>query len=489
MSVLVVVERPEDWPLAVPGVELVPARRYLTDSAYDRKRGTRVFNLCRRYRYQSVGYYVSLLAAARGQKPLPSVATIQDLRHQSLVRLISEDLAELIDRTFHRLTGQEFTVSVYFGRNVNPRYDRLALQLFNLFPAPLLRAVFRRNGRSWQLESLRPIAAREIPEHHWEFVVTTAQAYLNRRARPSARPPRFDLAILVNPEEKEPPSDEDAIKRFVKAGREAGFWVEVIEPQDIGRIAEFDALFIRETTRVNHHTYRFARRADAEGLVVIDDPDSIVRCCNKVYLAEVLERAKIPGPKTVIVHRDNVEEAGLAVGYPSILKRPDSSFSLGVVRLENAAEFAATARQFLETSELLIAQEFLPTDFDWRVGVLDRKPLFAARYHMARQHWQIIKRDARGKIQGYGGADAVPIEAVPKAVLEPAMAAANMMGDGFYGVDLKEKDGRGFLIEVNDNPNVDGDVEDKVIGEELYRRIMAVFLERVERAKAKREGT
>src|SRR5690606_41193599 len=97
---------------------------------------------------------------------------------------------------------------------------------------------------------------------------------------------RFDLAILVNPEEAEPPSNAKALKRFIRAAEDVGLNAELIERDDYARLAEFDALFIRETTAVNHHTYRFARRAASEGLVVIDDPASIVKCTNKVYLAE-----------------------------------------------------------------------------------------------------------------------------------------------------------------------------------------------------------
>ena len=48
----------------------------------------RVFNLCRTYRYQTLGYYVSLLAAARGHRPLPTVATLQDLRSHTVVRIV-----------------------------------------------------------------------------------------------------------------------------------------------------------------------------------------------------------------------------------------------------------------------------------------------------------------------------------------------------------------------------------------------------------------
>jgi len=35
---------------------------------------------------------------------------------------------------------------------------------------------------------------------------------------------------------------------------------------------EFDALFIRKTTNVNHYIYEFSRLAYAEGFVIIDYP-------------------------------------------------------------------------------------------------------------------------------------------------------------------------------------------------------------------------
>ena len=183
--------------------------------------------------------------------------------------------------------------------------------------------------------------------------------------------------------------------------------------EDLGRIAEFDGLFIRATTSVNHFTFRFSRRAAAEGLTVIDDPESILRCTNKVFLAELLTRQKISVPKTVILHRDNLDQAIQTLGFPMILKLPDSSFSQGVVRVPDEAVFRERARAFLEGSDLLIAQEYLPTDFDWRVGVLNREILFVARYHMARGHWQIIHGDGSADTR-YGGVEAVPPEEAPR---------------------------------------------------------------------------
>jgi len=59
-----------------------------------------------------------------------------------------------------------------------------------------------------------------------------------------------------------------------------------------------------------------ARRADAEVLVVIDDPVSILRCTNKVFHAELLARHEIPHPTTMVVHEGNVDEIADRVGLP-----------------------------------------------------------------------------------------------------------------------------------------------------------------------------
>src|SRR5262249_56012432 len=111
---------------------------------------------------------------------------------------------------------------------------------------------------------------------------------------------------------------------LVEGGASLGVKGERVSGDDLGGIAEYDALFIRETTAVNHHTYRFARRALSEGLVVMDDPESIVKCTNKVYLAELLNRHDVSTPKTLVVHRDNIEAIGPELGFPCFLKRPDT---------------------------------------------------------------------------------------------------------------------------------------------------------------------
>lgn len=483
MQHLIVVQSARDWELQLDGVAVVPAREYLADRQWFSQRGVRVYNLCSSYRYQALGYYVSLLAAARGHRPLPSVATMQDLKSPNVVRLVSADLARLIATGLKPLQSDTFVLSIYFGRNLARRYDALSRALFKLFPAPLLRAEFTRVEGEWLLRRLAPMAYDQIPDNHLDFMADAARRYFaGERPRAVALPrSRFDLAILVNPQEPHPPSNERALERFTRAAEDLGFYVERIGPDDIGRLAEFDALFIRETTAVNHHTYRFARKAAAEGLVVIDDPDSILKCTNKVYLAELLARHNVPSPRTLLVHRDNIDAIEADLGLPVVLKQPDSAFSAGVVKVHESAELMPAVRRLLKSSELIVAQEYLPTAFDWRVGVIDGRPLYVCRYHMARGHWQIIRHDEAGADEG--NVDTLAVGEAPDAVVRTAVKAAGLIGSGLYGVDLKEIDGRIMVIEVNDNPSIDAGCEDAVLKNALYREIMGVIVKRVEDRK------
>jgi glutathione synthase/RimK-type ligase-like ATP-grasp enzyme len=479
MQNLIVVENTRRWPLAMSGVHIVSAREYLTTPRFSELRGAKVFNFSRTYGYQSVGYYVSLLAAARGHKPMPSVETIQDLRLSPLVRMVSDDLDALIQRSLAPLKSGRFVLSIYFGRNLAKRYDRLAGALFNQFPVPFLRAEFVWADQ-WKLERIRPIATGEIPDGHRPFVIEQAERYFARGSRSRSRQKyRWDLAVLVNPAEDDAPSDAGALRRFTAAARELGMDVTEIDRDDYGSLAEFDALFIRETTRVNHHTYRFSRRAWAEDLVVIDDPESIVRCTNKVYLSELFARLRIPSPPTLVVHKDNVAEVERTIGFPCVLKEPDSSFSRGVVKAQSAEALHTLLEGLFKRSELVIAQAFVPSDFDWRIGIIDGRALYACKYYMADGHWQIQTIDSRGR-KRYGRVETMAIEDAPPRVVRLALKATDPIGNGLYGVDIKEHKGRFLVMEVNDNPSIESGVEDRVLKQELYRSIMRVFRDRLD---------
>lgn len=476
---LVVLEDPARWNLQVDGVEAVAAQDYLTDPGIAAP-GHRVFNLCASTWHQSLGYYVSLLAEARGHRALPTLATIQDLRQGLLPASFGRDLDAVIQRALAPLKSDEFELSIYFGANLAKRYLPLARALFDRFPAPLLRATFRRGPRGWRLERVRDLALEDVPKNHAGFLEERAAAYLERpRRAPRRRAPRFELAMLVDPDEPNPPSNPGALQRFERAGADLGIRVQRLERADAARVPQFDALFLRQTTAVNHVTYRIARRAAQEGLVVVDDPESILRCTNKVYLAEVFERLGISAPRTLVIHQGNRDQVADTLGLPCVIKRPDSSFSLGVHKAGTQDELDRVLDTAFEGSALLVGQEFARSNFDWRIGVLGGEPLYACKYHLAPGHFTIQAKGPRGGTV-YGETETLPIEAAPQDAVALAVAAAAPIGDGLYGVDIKEVGDRFLVMEVNDNPNLEVGVEDLVLGKDLYRRIMQYFLARLE---------
>jgi glutathione synthase/RimK-type ligase-like ATP-grasp enzyme len=485
-STLVVVTDPKDLPIDLPDVAVISAREYLADRSLAARRNIRVVNLSRSYRYQKVGYYVSLLGHARGHRPIPSLATIQETKSATVLRLVSDELDDVIESSLTGVDDTTVQLSVYFGQEAHGRFPALVKALFGRLPLPLMRAVFTRSDKhGWTLSSCGPLTAGEVGEEDRPKLQRALEAFLRRRTKTKRRDVgRYDLAMLVDPAEAEPPSDAGAIAKFERAAEDEGFAVEVIGRDDYARVAEFDALFIRETTAVNHRTFRFAQRAEAQGLVVIDDPESILRCTNKVFLAEILDRYGVPAPRTIVAHRGNLDEVLASIGLPCVLKAPDSSFSSGVKKAATPDEFREHTQQMLRRSEMIVAQAFTPTDFDWRIGVIGRNPLYACKYFMARRHWQIIHRD--GDDLEEGGTEAVPLDEVPPPVLDAAVRSANLMGDGLYGVDLKEIDGRAYVVEVNDNPSIDAGYEDELLGDGLYRGVMADFRRRLDERRKNR---
>ncbi|HJV53559.1 MAG TPA: RimK family protein [Noviherbaspirillum sp.] len=480
MNILFVVSQQQDWPNDIPGVTIIPAQTYLMDPGYGDSNSTKVFNLCRTYRYQSDGYYVSLLAEARGHRPLPDVEAMKFLQSDNLVQEITEKLGDLIDCSFARDSADFIDLNICFGRDLEQRHQPLADALFKMLRTPLLHARFERADERWHLCSVYAGGVRDIAQHQREFVLQAAMGFLReqkiRSNAPASKKP--SLAILYDGKRAECPSNADALRKFADAARMLDMDAEIIARKDAARLADFDALFIRETTSVNHYTYRLSRQAADNGLVVIDDPDSILRCTNKIYLSELLTRHHIPIPKTLVVHKGNVDQIVPALGLPCILKQPDSAFSLGVVKVETEAQLLDKVGELLRQSALVLAQEYLPTEFDWRVAVLDQRPLFVCKYYMAPGHWQIIKHESQRSYEGR--TEALSVGEAPDEVIKTAVAAANLIGDGLYGVDLKQVGNQVCVIEINDNPNVDAGNEDAVLGDALYREVMGVFRKRIE---------
>ncbi len=480
MRNLIVVDQLKNWVFQIQNIEVMSATEYLGDVSLGGN--IRVFNFCKSYKYQSIGYYVSLVAEARGHQAYPSMSAIGDIKSATITRTVSEDLDELIQKSLKAVKAETFILSIYFKHNVEKSYEMLSKKLAGKFQFPMLRAFFEMKKDRWEIVNIEPISLSDIPQHHFKIAEDLAKTYFSTKRFVASKMNchHYNLAILVDPIEPNPPSDAKAIEKFIEAGKKFNIRSEVITKADFSRLSEFDGLFIRATTSVNNFTYRFARQAYVNGMVVIDDPKSIIRCSNKIYLSEVLRKLKISMPDCHMLYRKNYRDFLRQVKFPCVLKLPDGSFSKGVLKAKNEEEFVQHAEFFFEKSDLILVQPFLPTTYDWRIGVLDGVPLYSCRYYMANGHWQIYNWAGKTENEQVGDFDCLTIDNTPPSVISVATKVSKLIGNGLYGLDIKEVDGQVYVIEINDNPNVDFGVEDAQLGDTLYEKIMQVFHDRMD---------
>jgi glutathione synthase/RimK-type ligase-like ATP-grasp enzyme len=175
---------------------------------------------------------------------------------------------------------------------------------------------------------------------------------------------------------------------------------------------------------------------------------------------------------------DNLERAVDSLGLPLVLKIPDGSFSRGVIKVKTLTEFRSTLATLFEQSAIILAQRYTFTEYDWRIGVLNGQAIFACKYFMARNHWQIYKH-SKAKTES-GGFSTCAVNEVPAHVLDAAIRACAPIGDSLYGVDVKQDGEKVYVIEVNDNPNIDDGVEDLHLGNKLYDILVEDFIRRIE---------
>lgn len=494
--VIVIVSESADLP-ALPEGMVVEADRYLEGGGALADRRLRVLNLCRSLRYGSKGYYVSLLADARGQAVLPTVETTQVLAEGFGVYRALEEAGVACRppgeaRAKGRARPEETARTlVFLGTAQDPRFRAQGLAAFREAPAPVLRLHLARDAEGeWAVTRVAAVPPHRLPAEAREAlarVLRDERRTLRRASAPPSEACRASVAVLFDPADRFAPSSPETLDRLERAAARRNVHLRRIGPDDLERLPEYDALFIRTLTGVTTPAFPFVLRAEALDMPVVDDSASIIRCGNKVFLEELLRREAIPTPRTRIVTAHTPWETVAELGTPLVVKLPDGSFSAAVHRVSGEAEFRARAAEMFAHSPLIIAQEFLRTDFDWRIGVLDGRLLFAARYHMARGHWQ-IRAEGGGGTERYGRVEAVPRDAAPRDVVETALRAAALIGAGFYGVDLKETPAGPVVIEVNDNPNLDAGYEDAADGAAIYEDLVEFFVRRVEAVTAALPG-
>jgi glutathione synthase/RimK-type ligase-like ATP-grasp enzyme len=481
---VILVDQPRDFPNAETPHKVITTSDYLARPRLFDVGRPKLLNLSRSYAYQSKGYYASLLAEARGHRVVPTVETMLELREAKLYEHALPELEDELNKCARKADFQpdaELKLLVCFGIAHDPRFESFGRLLFDWFRCPALEITIE-PGNWLSIDRIRPRTVTRLANGEGTFLRESLHQHTKREWRdPKARAlAKYDLAVLYDPNEKMPPSSVASIKYFARLAERHSVDVEPITRRQLAELAEYDGLFIRETTSIDNHTYRFARRAWQEGMPVIDDPVSMIRCTNKVFLMELLGSNQVATPPTVMLAEGgDLTKPADELGFPLVVKIPDGSFSRGVHKVATMEELRRITDELFEETDLVLAQKFMPTEFDWRVGILAGEPLFVCQYRMARGHWQIIKHGANGNARE-GGWKTFDLAQTPAQVIDLAVRAAKPIGQGFYGVDLKQTESGVVVMEVNDNPNLDHGVEDSVVKDEIWVKLLKWFIARFE---------
>ena len=323
---VILVDQARDFPNADTPHKVITTDDYLARPKLFAGLGrAKIINLSRSYNYQSKGYYASLLAEARGHRVIPTVETMLDLRELKLYEQSLPELQEALTAAAtkaHATEDTTFDLLFCFGFAQDQRFEAFGRLLFDWYRCPAIEVTIT-PGKYWKIDRLRARPLAKLGPEETEFFRTslhrhTQRDWRNPRGRPIAR---YSLAVLHDPQEELPPSSPETLRHFQRIAEKQSVEVELITRRQLAELAEFDALFIRATTSIDNFTYRFAQRARTEGMPVIDDPQAMIRCTNKVYLNELLEAHGVPTPPTVMLADDpDLIKAERQLGWPMVVK-------------------------------------------------------------------------------------------------------------------------------------------------------------------------
>lgn len=285
------------------------------------------------------------------------------------------------------------------------------------------------------------------------------------------------IACFVEKYNFSDPREETALANFKSAAESADHEFAFMFREGISEVPLYDAVFIRATTDPLYTAYIVSKMAAEYGLRVIDDPKSIQICGNKIHQYALFEKYGIPRIPTVLMSREDLHHKRLAeifetLGKPVVVKAPYTSFSRYVEKVACETSFRDVAKRYFRKSDVLAVQKFVPTAFDWRVGVLNGKILYVCKYMIPKGRWKHGAK-LRGKPTFiWGRTVSLKRENAPWQLTNVALRACSVIGNGLYGVDIKECDGSYVVVEVNDNPSIYAGYED-LRNKDLYGKIIS----------------
>ena len=200
---------------------------------------------------------------------------------------------------------------------------------------------------------------------------------------------------------------------------------------------EFDTLWLRSETAVGHYTFEFARRAEQLKMPVIDSSRAILACSNKLYLYELMVRSGVPMPPTMVVTRRGATTwmNWCSSGLPLMVKVPDGAQGRDLAMASDELQLARLLDEGWPAPPAAGAEPDprrvrLAHRLSRRLAAVCLPP-FPPRARQPHSPPQAPLDMSR--------IEALPLNEVPERVLQTARRAVHQLGNGLFGVDLRQQ--------------------------------------------------
>jgi len=169
------------------------------------------------------------------------------------------------------------------------------------------------------------------------------------------------------------------LMRFRDVAESLGHRSYFIFPVELKKIAKLDALLIRSRTDPLNVSYVAARMAVMHGIPVIDNPEAIRICSDKVNMYLHLMRANVPIPRTSfwparrsLLRTQGRTSTSLEPGRAQ--GAIDQLFQSGQEGAPGGG-FIQTARAYLKMADELVVQEYIESEETGASGAERQVPL------------------------------------------------------------------------------------------------------------------
>ena len=214
------------------------------------------------------------------------------------------------------------------------------------------------------------------------------------------------------------------------------------------KLPKFDAIIPRISNGMTRYGCAIVRQFEMQGVWTASSSLAITRSRDKLRSAQILARADVAMPKTLVSRNTaDIDDLLEQIGLPVIIKLATGTHGNGVV-LADTKKAAKSALQafylYNEDGTNILLQEYIKES-----AGTDIRAFVVGNRVVASMKRQSLDDDFRSNLHKGGGGTAIKLTPEERRM---AIRAAKAMGLHIAGVDLMRSDRGPLLLEVNASP-------------------------------------